>query len=191
MLKEAPILSGDERLLCVRGNIAERRPDAPVAGLEHLSVSLTLGVQYCAHARQFPALEDILSRKIRRCAVEEFDDVLQVDDRIDDRLVFAELVVRRVQIGEIEAVKNFSIGADCFGIIKRGRYQIINIDRLDIELLLHVGAAIAQNLDDIVLILERIEVRLDGLRLSHHLAERKRGGKNLDEDRIHRTHLFD
>ena len=49
-------------------------------------------------------------------------------------------------------------------------------DRLDIECLLHVGAAVAQNLDDFVLIVERIEVRLDGLWLSYHLAEREPGG---------------
>ena len=52
-------------------------------------------------------------------------------------------------------------------------------DRLDIESLLHVGAAVAQNLDDFVLIVERIEVRLDGLWLSYYLAERERGGKIL------------
>jgi hypothetical protein len=34
-------------------------------------------------------------------------------------------------------------------------------------------------------------VRFHGLRLGHHLAERERSRKNLDEDRVHRTDPFD
>ena len=55
VLKEAPILSGDECLLDLIGDVIERNPDAPVTGLEHLSVGLILVVQYRAHARELLA----------------------------------------------------------------------------------------------------------------------------------------
>ena len=42
MLKEAPVFGGDERLLHEIGNVGERHPDAPIAGLEHVGEVLPL-----------------------------------------------------------------------------------------------------------------------------------------------------
>ena len=52
--------------------------------------------------------------------------------------------------------------------------------------LAHMGAAGAQDLHHLVLILHRIEMRLHRLRLGHHFAQRQRGRKNLDENHVHR-----
>jgi hypothetical protein len=121
--------------------------------------------------------------------IEELDDLAEIDDRIGDvlALAFAELVVGTVQIGEIKAVKSLDVGAHRFGIVECGRDQIIEIDGFDIKRLLHVGAAGAQDLHHLIAVSHRIEVRFHGLRLGHHLAERERSRKNLDEDRVHGT----
>src|SRR6516165_2589790 len=55
MLKEAPILGGNECLLHVIGNIAERNPGAPVAELEHFGIGLILAIQHRAHTGELLA----------------------------------------------------------------------------------------------------------------------------------------
>ena len=67
-------------------------------------------------------------------------------------------------------------------IVERGRDQVVEVDRFDIEGLAHVGAAIAQDLHHLGLILHPIKMRLDRLRLGHHLAQRQRSRKNLDQN---------
>ena len=86
---------------------------------------------------------------------------------------------------EIDAVERLDVGADRLRIVERGRDQFVEIDRLDIEGLAHMGAAVAQDLHHLVLVLDRIELRLHRLRLGHDLAERQRGRENLDEDGFH------
>ena len=49
----------------------------------------------------------------------------------------------------------------------------------------HMGAAVAQELHHLRLILRRIELSLHGLRLGRDLAERKRRRKNLDQNWLH------
>ena len=56
---------------------------------------------------------------------------------------------------------------------------------LDVEGLAHMGAARAQDLHHLVLVPHRVELRFHRLRLGHHLAQRKRGGENLDQDSFH------
>src|SRR6516164_9491915 len=187
VLKEAPILSGDECLLHLIGNIADWNPDAPVAGLEHLSVGLFLVVQYHAHARELPAFQLQGIRQFGGSAIEKLDNLAEINDGIADvlTLAIAELVVSGMQIVKIKAVKSFDVGAHRFGIIKRGRDQLIEIDGLDIERLLDVGAAGAQNLHHLVAVSHRIEVRFHRLWLGQDLTERERGRKNLNEDRVH------
>jgi hypothetical protein len=60
MLIEAAVFGGDERLLHRLGNVSERYPNAPIAGLEHVGESPPIAVQHNAHARQSSAFEDIL-----------------------------------------------------------------------------------------------------------------------------------
>src|SRR5208282_5348365 len=45
VLEEPPVLGGDESLLDEIGNSAERYPDAPIAGLEHVGVMLAVAVE--------------------------------------------------------------------------------------------------------------------------------------------------
>jgi hypothetical protein len=82
-------------------------------------------------------------------------------------------------------VKGLDVGTDRLRVVQCGGDKVVEVDGLDVERLTHMGAAVAQNLHNFVLILNLIEVRLDGLWLSYHLAERERGGKNLDEYRVH------
>ena len=93
VLVEAPVLGGDEGLLHQIGNVAERHPDAPVAGLEHVGEFLPAAVEHHAHARQFPAFQHRLIRQIGRRIVEEIDDLAEIDDRLGERFVLAELLV--------------------------------------------------------------------------------------------------
>ena len=100
-------------------------------------------------------------------------------------------MVSGIQIVKIKTVKSLDVGADCFGIIERGRNQIIDIDGFNIERLFQVGAAGMQDLHHLVAIGHRIEVRFNGLRLGQDLAERERSGKYLDEYRVHGTDPLD
>jgi hypothetical protein len=43
-----------------------------------------------------------------------------IDHRIDDRLVLAELVIGGVEVGEIDAVERLDVGAGRLGIVHRG-----------------------------------------------------------------------
>ena len=77
------------------------------------------------------------------------------------------------------------LGADRLRVVERGGDQLVEIDGLDVEGLAHMGAAVAQNLHHLVLVADRIELRLHRLRLRHDLAERQRRRENLDEDHVH------
>ena len=61
------------------------------------------------------ALEPRLVGQVGRRVVEELDHLAEVDDRIVDALVLAELMVGGVEVGEIDAVKGLDVGADAFG----------------------------------------------------------------------------
>ena len=185
MLVEAPVLGGDERLLHEIGNVGERHPDAPVAGLEHVGKIRALAVEHRAHARQLPALEARLVGQIGRGVVEELDHLAEIDHRIGDGLVLAELVIGGIEVGEIDAVKGLDVGADRLRVVERGGDQVVDIDRFDVERLAHMGAAGAQRLHHLVLVGHGIEMGLHRLRLGHDLAERERGRENLDEDQVH------
>ena len=70
-------------------------------------------------------------------------------------------------------------------IVERGRDEVVEVDGFDVERLLHMLAAVAQYLHHLVLILDRIEMRLDRLRLRRDLAQRERRRKKLDQDGVH------
>ena len=74
------------------------------------------------------------------------DHLAEIDHRIGDGLVLAELVIGGVQVGEIDAVKRLDVGADRLRVVERGGDQVVEIDRLDVEGLAHMGAAVAQHL---------------------------------------------
>ena len=51
--------------------------------------------------------EPRLVREIGSRVVIELDDLANIDDRLVDALILAELVISGVQVGEIDAVKGF------------------------------------------------------------------------------------
>ena len=185
MLIEAPVLGGDERLLHEIGHVGERHPDAAVAGLEHVGIVIALAVEHRAHAGQLLALEPRRVGQIGGGVVVERDHLADVDHRIGDGLVLAELFVGGIEVRKVQAVERLDVAADRRRIVERGRDQVVDIDRLDVERLAHMGAAVAQDLHHRVLILDRIELRLHRLRLGHDLAERQRRREELDENHIH------
>ena len=77
------------------------------------------------------------------------------------------------------------MSAHRFWVVQCGRDEIVEVDRLDVEGLAHVGAAVAQDLHDFGPILHQVEMRLNRLRLRRHLAQRQRSRENLDEDGFH------
>ena len=185
MLEKSPVFGGDKSLLDVFGNIGERNPNAPVAGREQLGKFCALAVEHHAHARQLSSLQRRLVGKVGRRAVEEFDDLAHVDNRIIDGLVLAELPVGGVEVGEIDTVKRLGAGTQRLGVVERGRNQIVEVDGLDIECRAHVRAAVAQNLHDLIAILRRVKMRFDRLRLGHDLTESQRSRKYFNQKDVH------
>src|SRR6185295_16585506 len=119
-------------------------------------------------------------------AVVEFDDTGDIDRRILDRLALAELLIRNVQIAEVHPTELGQAAGYRLRIVHRGCDQVIDIDVLDVERLAHVGAAGAQQRDNLVLILDWVELGLDRVRPNRHLAECEGGREDLDEEGIHR-----
>ena len=116
----------------------------------------------------------------------KIDHLTEIDDRLVDILVLAELVIGGIQVGEVQPVEGLDVGTHRGRIVERGRYEFVDIDRFDVEGLLHVRAAVAKKLHHLRLILRRIEMRLHRLGLGRDLAQRQRGGENLDQNGVHR-----
>ena len=102
-----------------------------------------LAVEHHAHARELAALEPRRVGQIGRRIIEEFDHLPEVDHRVGNLLVLAELMVGGVQVGEIDAVKGFDVGTGGFRIVERGGDEVVEINGLDVEGLAHVSAAVA------------------------------------------------
>src|SRR5271169_2234332 len=135
-------------------------------------------------ARQLLALQDRRVGQVGCSTVVKVDDCADVDDWADDRLVLAELVIGGLEVGEINAVKRLDV-ARGFWIVHRCGYQVVEIYGLDVEGLLHLCAAVPQELDDPGLVLRRVEMRLYSLRLGYNLAQSEGGRKNLYEKGFH------
>ncbi len=114
-----------------------------------------------AGARQPHAAQARMVRQVRDRAVVEFDDIGDVDRRILDRLVLAELLVGDVQIAKVHPAELRQAAGHRLRIVHRGCDQVVDIDVLDVERLAHVGAAGAQQRDHLVLVLDRVELGLD------------------------------
>ena len=70
-------------------------------------------------------------------------------------------------------------------IVHRRGNEFVDVDVLDVECLADMRAARPEHLHHLLLVPQRVELRLHGPRLGGHLAEGEGGGKNLDQDRIH------
>ena len=64
------------------------------------------------------ALEPRLVGQIGGGVVVELDHLAEVDDRIGDGLVLAELMIGGVEVGEIDAVKGLDVAADRLRIVQ-------------------------------------------------------------------------
>ncbi len=185
VLEEALVLRRHERLLHVRRNVAQHHPDAALVLLEYLREALALAVEHHAGARQLHALELVVIGKVGERLVVEIDHVAEIDRRGLNLLVLAELPIGGRQIGKIDAAKGLVLASDRLRVFHGGRDQLIEIDVLDVEGLAHMRAARAQQLRHARHIGGTVEPGRNVLRRRRHLAERKRGGENLDEERFH------
>ena len=135
----------------------------------HVGEGATLAVEHHAHGRQLAALEAGRVGQVRRRAVEELDHLAEIDHRIGNVLVLAELVVGGVQIGEVDAVESLDVAGDRFGSF---RAVAIRSSRL-IDLMSNacrIWAQPSRRICTIGPILDRIEMRLDRLRRSCDFA---------------------
>jgi len=90
-----------------------------------------------------------------------------------------------VQALELQAVERLDARGG-LRIRHGGRDQVVEVDVLDVEGLAHMGAAVAQDVDDLVPVGRGIEMSLHRLRPGGHLAQRQRGSENLDQNGVHR-----
>ena len=90
--------------------------------------------------------------------VVEIDHVAEIDGRLRDLLVLAELPVGGLQIGKIDAAERLAL-ADGLRVVQRGRDQVVEVDVLDVEGLAHMGAAGAQQLRHLRLVPRRGRTR--------------------------------
>jgi hypothetical protein len=184
VLVEALVLGGDECLLDVERDIPERHPDTAVA-LGEIGETLALGIEHAAGAGQARALEAAVVGQVGDRAVIEPDHLADIDRRILQVLVLAELAIHRDEAVELQPVERLDLARDRVRIVHRGLDQVIEVERLDIERLAHMGAAVAHDLGDFGLVAHGVELRLDRVRPCRHLAEREERRQNLDEDHVH------
>src|ERR1700730_2890707 len=171
-------------------DFAQRDPDAALVLLKHFSETLAFDVEHDALAGELEALELIMVRKGGGCFIEVIDHLTQIDDGSLNLLALAELPVRRLQIGKIDAAELLVFTAERPWIIHCGLNEVIKIDVLDLEGRDHVGAAVMQQLSDLLLIAVAIELCLHRIGSYCHLAERQRRGKNFDEKCFHSSPDF-
>src|SRR5262249_57085296 len=79
--------------------------------------------------------------------------------------------------------------ADRLRIVQGGGDELVEIDILEVESLEHMVAARAQKLRHLRLVGVTVELRLHRLRRNRHLAQRKPGRKNLDQNRFHHARV--
>ena len=166
---------------------AEGNPFAPLVLLEHLREAFALAVEHHARARKFEALELGVIGQVGGRLVVVVDDVAEIDGRHRHLLVLAKLSVGRLQIGKIDAAKRLVLAGHRLRIVHRRGDKLIEVDVLDVKGLAHMRAARAQQLCDLLLIPGAVELRLHRVGRGGDLTERKRRGKDLDEDGFHQT----
>ena len=69
-------------------------------------------------------------------------------------------MVGGIEVGEIDPMKGFDVGADRLRVVQCRGDQVVKVDELDVECLTHMEAAVAQNMHHLDAILHRVEMRL-------------------------------
>ena len=184
VLVEALVLGGDERLLDMDRNVAQRHPDAAIA-FRQVGEALALAVEHAAGPGGAQRLEAGGIRQVGHRLVVETDDGADVDGRVLDVLVLAELAVDHDHVVELEPVQRLDLRGEGAGVVHRGLDQVVDVDRLDVEGLAHVGAAVPHDAGDRGGVGDGIEAGVDRVRARGHLTERQKCRQNLDEKHIH------
>jgi hypothetical protein len=136
--------------------------------------------------RRLQPLQPIVVRQVGRGAVVELDHRVGVDHLVVDLLVLAELLVGEVQVVELDALETGDLARSGLLVDHHRVDQTIEIDVLDVERLLDGVAAIAEDLHHLGFVGGWVELGFHGVRLGHDQAQRKRRGKNLNEEGFHR-----
>ena len=95
------------------------------------------------------------------------------------------MLVGGEQVAEIDAAEGRATAGHALRILHRGGDQVVEVEILDIEGLAHMRTACLQKLHHLPLILNPIKLGLDLVRCGGHLAQRERGGENLDQKYVH------
>ena len=188
VLIEALVLGRDEGFLHVLRNVGEGNPYPALILLEHFRERLACAVEHDARAGKLQALELGVIGQVGDRLVVEIDHRAEIDGRDSDGLVLAKLPIGGLQIDKIDAAECLAL-ADGLRVVQRRRDEFLEVDVLDVEGLAHMGAACAQELRDLLLILRAIELGLHRLRCGRDLTERQRSGKDLSEDGFHGSGL--
>jgi hypothetical protein len=185
VLEEALVLRGDECVAHRFRDIRKLDPDAAIVRRVNLGNALALVIEDYAGARKPEVLDLRGVGQILDCAVVESDDLTKIDRRSFHFFAFAELPVGHVEVGQIQSFERLDLAAQRFLVIHGSGNQIVQVEVLDVESLAHVGAAGTQKLRHFEAVAHRIELRLDPIRPGSDLAEGKRRGEDLDENRVH------
>src|SRR5262249_11482081 len=102
-----------------------------------------------------------------------------------DVLVLAELAIDHDYVLKLEAVQRLDLRGDGARVVHRGLDQVVDIDRLDVEGLAHMGAAVPHDAGDLDCVVHRVEPGVDRVGACGHLTKRQECRQDLDEKHIH------
>ena len=185
MLVEAFVLGREEGLLHVLGDIGERNPHAALVLLEDFGERQTIAVEEDAGTRKLHAFELGVVGQVGGRLVVEVNHVGEVNNGYRYVLVRANLTISRLQIRKIDSSKQLVLAGDRLRIVEGSGDEIVEIDVLDVEGLVHMGATCAQELYNLLLVAGAVELCFHRIGRGSHLTERERGGEDFDEDGFH------
>jgi hypothetical protein len=184
MLVEALVLGRDKRLLYVLWNISKADRDSPLVPLMHLRETFAFEVEHLARAGQAPTLEARMIGKVSQRPIIEFDHLFDIDDRVGDCLVLAELSVGGIQVGDFDPAECHITSRGCLRVIHGGSDQIVDIDSFDVKCAPHSFASGAQEVHCMLLIRNGIE-GCPWFRFGRDLTECQSNSEYLDKDSVH------
>jgi len=187
VLKKALVLCRDETLLHMLGNVAQRHPNAPVVALVELREAHIVCVEHQADAGQLQIFELRMIGEFSHCFIVEVNDFANVDSRILNSLVLAELPICCVKIAEVDPTQDLDFSRHGLRVVHCRRDELVEVYVFDIESLAHLRAAGPQELYHLTPVPQRVEFWLHSIRPRGDLTENQRCGKDLDENRVHRT----
>ena len=189
VLVETLVLGRDEGLLHEVGHAFDRHDEAAPMRLEGLGIGLARRIQDDAGAGQLDVAQGLGRGQVLHGVVVEGDHRRRLERRIGRVLTLAELLVARVQLGDVEPVQDLGrvVARHRARILHGGGDQLVEVDILDVERLAHVGAAVAQDRHDLPAILGRVELGPHRVGPRRDLGQGQRGREQLDQDGVHRA----